>query len=427
MRRFRNSKVDHDPVAIRGSRGVERRGSLTDRLGALWGQLWSEPWAGPYEVSYGARVAVWMRWLVALLCVFLLVYRPTVSQQDNNVHFIVLVTVLVAFNGSIHYRILTGRPVVWQWMLGLHFIDVALITLAAASAGGMTYFFFHLMYYPALAFFAALFTSFRLNMVWVTFVAAVYVVMCLTVGDGIDIEAREDKTLIARVVMMYAVVVLVNLVARSERIGRRLATEREMALQRERAEVSRTIHDTVAQTVYMIGLGVQQATRLADGSNEEMAATLAATDELAKSAMWELRRPLAGGQIYEGSDLGDVLRSHVATFTTVTSVPAEVMIRGVEPSLTTDVRNRLFSVAHNALTNAYRHARAGGVEMELDFRSDSVRLSVSDDGVGLPDDYADRGYGFAGMRADAEAVGGMLTVKSDRRGGGTSVTCTVPL
>ena len=54
-------------------------------------------------------------------------------------------------------------------------------------------------------------------------------------------------------------------------------------------------------------------------------------------------------------------------------------------------------------------------------------MSVSDDGVGLPDDYASRGRGFAGMREDVEAVGGSLRVESDRQRGGTTVTCTVPL
>ena len=101
------------------------------------------------------------------------------------------------------------------------------------------------------------------------------------------------------------------------------------------------------------------------------------------------------GQTYEGTSLGALLESHTATFTTVSSVPAEMVLRGVEPAPATEVRNRLFSIAHNALTNAFRHAHARGVGVELDFGTESVRLPVSDDGVGLPDDYAQRGQGFA--------------------------------
>ena len=132
----------------------------------------------------------------------------------------------------------------------------------------------------------------------------------------------------------------------------------------------------MAQTAYMVGLGVDRARKLAGESNEELVATLDGTAELSKSVIWELRRPMDGSQVYEGMSLGSMLRSHVATYTTVTSVPAEVVLRGVEPALTTEVRSRLFSIAHNALTNAFRHAHAGRVEVELDFGTDPIRLSV---------------------------------------------------
>ena len=51
---------------------------------------------------------------------------------------------------------------------------------------------------------------------------------------------------------------------------------------------------------------------------------------------------------------------------------------------------------------------------------------MSDDGVGLPDDYAERGNGFANMSRAAERLGGRLVV--DQRGamGGATVTCVIP-
>ena len=99
---------------------------------------------------------------------------------------------------------------------------------------------------------------------------------------------------------------------------------------------------------------------------------------------------------------------------------------GTEPLLPLETRTRLFSIAHNALTNAFRHARPGRVETRLDFEAGWIRLSVSDDGVGLPEDYWDRGRGFRGMTADAEALGGTLIVESGEGGRGVIVRCTVP-
>ena len=54
---------------------------------------------------------------------------------------------------------------------------------------------------------------------------------------------------------MYAVVAVVNLVSRLERIRRMEAIERERELQRERIELSQNIHDSIAQSAYLIGLG----------------------------------------------------------------------------------------------------------------------------------------------------------------------------
>ena len=155
-------------------------------------------------------------------------------------------------------------------------------------------------------------------------------------------------------------------------------------------------------------------------------AALDATSTLSKSAMWELRRPIDAGHIFEGRELGPVLWSHCATFEKITAVPARMSQSGTEPPLAIETRARLFSIAHNALTNAFVHARPGRVEIRLDFEADKIRLSVSDDGVGLPDDYAERGRGFNGMRADAERIGGTLIVESGEGGGGTTITCAVP-
>jgi signal transduction histidine kinase len=380
----------------------------------------------PDGLKYVATVSVRAHWFIVALMLFELVYRPYYGVAKYAAYGLLL-GMLIGLNGYIHHRLHANRPVTWRWVSALFALDVFLLSAVLTISNGFSHYFFHLFYYGALAGSAVIFTSFRLNMAWVTITSAVYAAISLSVGDGIDIEAREEKALLARIAVMFAVVLAVNLASRFERLRWRQSMDRERELHRERVELSRTIHDTVAQTAYMVGLGVERARKLGGESNKELAATLDATAELQKSAIWELRRPLDGGQVYEGTSLRGILKSHASTFTTITSVPAEVTVHGVEPELPTEVRSRLFSIAHNALTNAFRHARAGRVEVELDFGADSVRLSVSDDGAGLPDDYARRGHGFAGMREDADAVGGNLIVETVGRHGSTTVTCTVPL
>ena len=166
--------------------------------------------------------------------------------------------------------------------------------------------------------------------------------------------------------------------------------------------LSHTIHDTVGQSAYMIGIGLDNAKELAGSANPELARSLEGTGKLARSAMWSLRHPIDIGVIFDGQGLVTTLNSHAATFTAITSIPAEVTQLGSEPPLSVGTRSMLFSIAHNAMTNVFRHAEASRVKILLDFESDRLGLWVSDDGKGLPEDYARRGHGFRNMRADAE-------------------------
>ena len=378
-------------------------------------------------LRYVATISVRVHWFVIAVLFFELVYRPYLHfGVARYAPYPLLLLTLIGFNAYIHYRLLSNRTITWHWPVALYALDVFLVSAAAALSDGFSHSFHHLFYYPALAGLAVLFNSFRLNMVWVTMTSVVYVAISLTVGDGIDTEAGDEKALLARIAVMYFVVAAVNLATRFERMRWRQAVERERALERERVELSRAIHDTAAQSAYMIGLGIDTAKALAGDANQELTSTLEATSRLSRSVILELRHPINMGGIYEGRELSRALSSHATSFTNVTSVPVEMTHMGVEPPLSVEARSLLFSIAHNALTNAYRHAEASRVTINLEFAEKDSRLSMSDDGVGLPDDYAERGNGFTNMSRAAERLGGRLVVEQRGAMGGATVTCVIP-
>ena len=374
---------------------------------------------------YAARVSVWLRWFVWAVALAQLAHRPE-FWIDTHREYLLLHVPLVAFNGFVHYRLHRGGTVTWRWLLFLHAVDIALLTGAIVMAADFDIHFF-VAYYVALALFAVVFTSLWLCMAWTTVVALVYSVVSLTVHPGLDLTSGEEKALLGRVAAMYGIVGCVSLIARFERVRRQRSAERERDLHRQRIELSQAIHDTAAQTAYMVSMGVQRAMTQAGSANEELSQTLAATASLSKAAVWELRRPIDEGRLFEGRDLGGVLWSHTETFGQIAAVAAEMRQTGTEPDLPVATRAGFFSIAHNALTNAFLHAQASRVEVRLDFHYGAVRLSVWDDGVGLPDDYATRGRGFRGMTADAQRLGGRLVVETGGPAGGTTVTCEMPL
>ncbi len=385
--------------------------------------------ADPIGLLYRVRISVWVRWFLLIAWFLQFNYRPNFAHPAYIPTTVLAVLVLV-FNAYVHYRIESNRPITWRWALALGVLDAAMITAGIIVSGNGFQNTFFVLYYPTLAVFAVVFTSFRFSFAWATTVAVAYALLSLMLEPGVDFDIKEEKVLFTRIVTMYAVVVAVSLVSRFERARRREAVERERELQRERIELSQTIHDTIAQSAYMIGLGIETAIELAgarDGEDRyDLLAKLSATHALSKSTMWELRHPIDVGPIFEGRQLSRVLRSHASTFSKITSIPAELVQSGREPPLPTVTRRLLFSIAHNAMTNAFRHAHAEKVTVSLRFEDDGLRMSVSDDGIGLPEGYATRGHGFRNMGEDAARIGGRLEVAQGETGRGTTVTCAIP-
>jgi signal transduction histidine kinase len=86
-------------------------------------------------------------------------------------------------------------------------------------------------------------------------------------------------------------------------------------------------------------------------------------------------------------------------------------------------------IAQEATTNAVRHAEAKRIDIRLDYRPDSVSLTISDDGVGFqPDDgLSNKGhFGLSGIRGRAKKLDGKLTIRS-APGEGTSIEIVIPM
>jgi signal transduction histidine kinase len=83
-----------------------------------------------------------------------------------------------------------------------------------------------------------------------------------------------------------------------------------------------------------------------------------------------------------------------------------------------------YYVVSEALTNAAKHAQAATVHVQVDSIDGTLRLTVSDDGVGGADPAG--GSGLVGLRDRVEAAGGRLTVQSPP-GQGTRLTVDLPL
>ena len=379
----------------------------------------------PEELRYGGIISIFIRWILIAGALFEINYPA--GYQDRYYVLSTLYWLTPGFiSGYVYYRFHTQKTVRAPWLLALSAMDFCMVSFSIFVSGGLDSK-FHQVYYLVIAMFAVVFTSFRLTLLCATIIAIVYITVCLNAVPGLDLSPHNVKELVSRLVGFYSIGCAVSLISRYERIQRRRAVAREIQTQQERIELSHAIHDTVGQSAYMIGIGIDNAKELAGKSNPQLIASLEATHTLSRSAIWDLRHPIDIGLIFEGRELAPTLASHASTFTAITAIQAQVTQAGTEPPLPTTARSLLFSVAHNAMTNAYRHAEATQVDIVLDFQMDQITIAVSDDGKGLPEDYDQSGHGFRNMQAHAERMGGRLDITSNDNGNGTAVRCSIPI
>lgn len=86
--------------------------------------------------------------------------------------------------------------------------------------------------------------------------------------------------------------------------------------------------------------------------------------------------------------------------------------------------NHLLGIVHESLSNALRHARATCVRVSAHRLTDTLILTIEDDGRGFSPDAATAGYGLRSMRDRARLLGGQLDVDS-QPGRGTRIRLTL--
>jgi ligand-binding sensor domain-containing protein/signal transduction histidine kinase len=106
-----------------------------------------------------------------------------------------------------------------------------------------------------------------------------------------------------------------------------------------------------------------------------------------------------------------------------------VIVAGRPRTLHPIIRDEAYRIGHEALVNAFRHSRAGSIEVELEYAANYLRILVRDDGCGIDPQVLQAGraghWGLSGMHERAERIGARLKVRN-RAACGTEVELSVP-
>lgn len=227
--------------------------------------------------------------------------------------------------------------------------------------------------------------------------------------------------------------------------GRLAVTE---AVSAERARLAREMHDSLAKTLHGValaadGLALSATTAPQDAARIRQQAEL--VSRAARRAAAESRELLADlrreSDPDHTTDIAAELAARTADFTTRTGMRATYATIGRTPLLPVPpaVARQLLTITEEAMENAHRHAHATRVEVRAGVQDAVLRLTVQDDGHGLPPDTAldhlrrTGHFGLLGMSERAASIGARLHLGAaapsgeGRRTPGTEVRLELPL
>ncbi len=197
----------------------------------------------------------------------------------------------------------------------------------------------------------------------------------------------------------------------------------------ERERIARELHDTLLQSTQGLVLNFQAvANRIVHddpnrGLLDEALARADAVIAEGRERVFDLRVSTASQ-----ADLAEALASTGAELVDGGPVTFRCVVDGHPRDLRPVVRDETYRIGREALLNAFRHARASSIEIEVVFSDQDLRLRIRDDGVGIDDrtvrDGARDHWGMQGMRERAENIGASLEIWS-RPGAGTEIDLTI--
>ncbi|WP_406437177.1 GAF domain-containing protein [Streptomyces sp. NBC_01613] len=191
----------------------------------------------------------------------------------------------------------------------------------------------------------------------------------------------------------------------------------QVAVLKDRDRIARDLHDLAIQRLFATGMTLQSAGRFIE--HEEAAERVVrAVDDLDETIKI-IRTTIFGLRAREGA-AGTGLRARVVRVVgeaaPVLGFAPSVRMEGLlDTDVPRDIADHVVAVLSEALTNIARHARAGRADVVMVTDGREVRLTVSDNGVGIPPEG--RRSGLNNMAERARQLGGALELGSPSKGG----------
>jgi signal transduction histidine kinase len=210
----------------------------------------------------------------------------------------------------------------------------------------------------------------------------------------------------------------------AERQMRALSQQLVNAQEEERKNLSRELHDHVAQVLTGLRMELGRIERTSNAVGPGVVECKALVDDMFRTV-----RNLALGlrpSMLDDFGLQAALEWHTRDFMARYSIDVDLQMDGDFDALPDRHRTCVYRVVQEAMTNCVRHAEAKNIRIHVRADSGQLRVSVSDDGVGLDPGHRGKGLGLRGIDERVRELQGTMTI-SPAANRGTTLVVRLPL
>jgi signal transduction histidine kinase len=193
----------------------------------------------------------------------------------------------------------------------------------------------------------------------------------------------------------------------------RRLTEALTLAERDRQHLAFDLHDGVVQDLTAAAMLLEGARRQAGFETEEASENFSGGLRLLRDAIAEARRLIRGVATVDALERSfvEALDELVAKVRSDLQLPVTLVAGFPGPALPASIQHLLLRIVQESLHNAWKHARAGEVEVRLAANDGCWELTIADNGIGFDPAQVPAGhFGLDSMRARARAAGAELVL-----------------
>lgn len=198
-----------------------------------------------------------------------------------------------------------------------------------------------------------------------------------------------------------------------------------LAIVDERERIAKDLHDGIIQSIYGVGLSLEDLPELMDEDRDEARARVDRAIDALHVTIRDIRNFIMGlrPELLDDDDLVGSLEALAEEVRLSSLVEVDTAVdREAAAAIPAHARAAVFHITREALSNVARHAHATRASISLDMDGSAVRLQIDDNGLGFDpqSERASTHQGLTNMAGRATRHGGVLSIESGQ-GSGTRI------